>query len=64
MCHYHAQDAYQRPYDPIRPVVYIDETNKQLVDEPPIPCGLGQFETVLVTDTLNAQPPALKVFPL
>ena len=24
-------EVYQRPYDPLRPVVCIDETNKQLI---------------------------------
>lgn len=26
-------EVYQRPYDPLRPVVCIDETNKQLIKE-------------------------------
>ena len=26
-------EVYQRPYDPLRPVVCIDETNKQLIEE-------------------------------
>ena len=24
-------DVYQRPYDPLRPVVCLDETNRQLI---------------------------------
>jgi hypothetical protein len=37
-------DVYQRPYDPINPVVCIDEANKQLIQETRIPCGPGQDE--------------------
>lgn len=39
-------DVYQRPYDPLCPVVCIDETNKQLIKETRIPCQLGQPEKV------------------
>ena len=39
-------DVYERPYDPIRPVVCIDETNKQLVQETRIPREPGQPEKV------------------
>jgi len=39
-------DVYQRPYDPIVPVVCIDETNKQLIEQTRIPCAPGQPETV------------------
>ena len=39
-------DVYQRPYDPLRPVVCIDETNKQLIKETRIPCAPGQPEKV------------------
>lgn len=39
-------DVYQRPYDPKRPVVCIDETNKQLIKETRIPCAPGQPEKV------------------
>ena len=39
-------DVYQRPYDPLNPVVCIDETNKQLIKETRIPCIPGQFEKV------------------
>ena len=39
-------DVYQRPYDPINPVVCIDETNKQLIKETRIPCVSGQIEKV------------------
>lgn len=31
-------EVYQRPYDPLCPVVCIDETNKQLIKETRIPC--------------------------
>ncbi|MFR5914340.1 MAG: transposase [Blautia wexlerae] len=39
-------EIYQRPYDPLRPVVCIDETNKQLIKETRIPCEPGQPEKV------------------
>lgn len=39
-------EVYQRPYDPIRPVVCIDETNKQLIKERRTPCQPGQPERV------------------
>jgi hypothetical protein len=39
-------DVYQRPYDPLNPVVCIDETNKQLIQETRIPCAPGQPEKV------------------
>ena len=39
-------DVYQRPYDPSRQVVCIDETNKQLILEKRIPCKPGEPEKV------------------
>jgi len=39
-------DVYQRPYDPLLPVVCIDETNKQLIKETRIPGTPGQLEKV------------------
>jgi len=39
-------DVYQRPYDPLNPVVCIDETNKQLIQETRIPCEPGKAEQV------------------
>lgn len=39
-------EVYQRPYDPLRPVVCIDETNKQLIKETRVPCEPGQPEKV------------------
>ena len=39
-------DVYERPYDPPRPVVCIDETNKQLIQETRIPCEPGKTEKV------------------
>lgn len=39
-------DVYQRSYDPLNPVVCIDETNKQLIKETRIPCAPGQPERV------------------
>ena len=37
-------EVYQRQYDPLRPVVCIDETNKQLIKEDRIPCEPGKPE--------------------
>ena len=39
-------EVYQRPYDPLRPVVCIDETSKQLIKEGRIPCEPGNPEKV------------------
>jgi hypothetical protein len=39
-------DLYQRPYNPEVPVVCIDETNKQLIEQTRIPCSSGQPEKV------------------
>jgi hypothetical protein len=39
-------DVYQRPYDPLQPVVCIDETNKQMVIETRIPGEPGHPEKV------------------
>jgi hypothetical protein len=39
-------DLYQRPYNPSIPVVCIDETNKQLIEQTRIPCSPGQPEKV------------------
>jgi len=39
-------EVYQRPYDPLRPMVCIDEVNKQLIKETRIPCAPGQNEKV------------------
>lgn len=39
-------EVYQRPFDPLRPVVCIDEMNRQLVEETRIPCKAGQPEKV------------------
>lgn len=39
-------EVYQRPYDPLCPVVYIDETNKQLIKETRIPCKPGEPEKI------------------
>lgn len=51
-------EVYQRPYDPLRPVVCIDETNKQLIKETRVPCEpeplAGRRETV-VTETRTAE---------
>ncbi|GCF93732.1 hypothetical protein NRIC_16230 [Enterococcus florum] len=37
-------DIYQRPYDPLLPVVCIDETSKQLIKETRVPGILGKPE--------------------
>jgi transposase len=39
-------DVYKRPHDPLRPVICLDETNKQLIQQTRIPCELGQPEKV------------------
>lgn len=39
-------ELYQRPYDPIVPVICIDETNKQLIQQTRIPCESGRPEKV------------------
>lgn len=37
-------DVYQRPYDPLRPVVCLDETNRQLIEKRSIPAKPGTPE--------------------
>lgn len=39
-------EVYQKPYDPLCPVVCIDETNKQMIKEQRVPCGPGNPEKV------------------
>ncbi len=39
-------EVYQRPYDPLCPVVCIDETSKQLIKEERVPCIPGGPEKV------------------
>ena len=39
-------EVYQRAYDPLNPVVCIDEANKQLIEETRVPCEPGQPEKV------------------
>jgi hypothetical protein len=39
-------DVYQRPYDPQRPVICIDEMRRQLIKQTRIPCAPGQPEIV------------------
>jgi hypothetical protein len=39
-------DVYQRPYDPLNPVVCMDETNRQLIRETRSPGASGQPERV------------------
>jgi hypothetical protein len=40
----HILDLYERPYDPLHPMVCFDETNKQLIEETrqPLPAHPGQ----------------------
>lgn len=37
-------DVYQRPYDPLRPVICLDETNRQLIEKRSIPPKPGNPE--------------------
>ena len=37
-------DVYQQPYDPLRPVVCLDETNRQLIEKRRIPAKPGSVE--------------------
>ena len=37
-------DVYQKPYDPLRPVVCLDETNRQLIEKRTIPAKPGSLE--------------------
>ena len=46
-------EVYQRPYDPLAPVVCIDETNKQLIKETRIPCECGSPGKVESVDVRN-----------
>ncbi len=39
-------DVYQRPYDPLNPVVCLDEVSRQLIKETRIPCIPGSPELV------------------
>ena len=39
-------DVYETPYDPLLPVVCVDEMNKQLLEERRIPCAPGDPEKV------------------
>ena len=41
-------EVYKRPYDPLRPVVCMDETSKQLIAETrkPLEAGPGQLRRV------------------
>lgn len=39
-------ETYSRPYDPLRPVVCLDETNRQLIEERHIPAVPGSPERV------------------
>ena len=37
-------DVYQRPYDPLRPVICLDETNRQLIEKRSLPAKPGSPE--------------------
>ncbi|WP_294474664.1 transposase [uncultured Intestinimonas sp.] len=37
-------DVYQRPYDPLRPVVGLDEAKRQLIEKRSIPAKPGSLE--------------------
>lgn len=39
-------DVYQQPYDETRPVVCVDETNRQLIEETRVPAEQGKPERV------------------
>lgn len=39
-------EVYKRPYDPLRLVVCIDETNRQLIEERKIPLKCGSPELI------------------
>lgn len=39
-------DVYERPYDPLCPVVCLDETNRQLIEQRSLPMEPGQPERV------------------
>ena len=56
-------DVYQRPCDPLKPMVCIDETNKQLIKQTCLPCVPGQpmkvdyeYERMGVTDVFMIRP--------
>jgi len=39
-------EVYRQPYDPLRPVICLDETNRQLIEEQRIAAKPGQIELV------------------
>lgn len=39
-------DVYERPYDPLRPVICIDETNRQMIETRSLPMKVGQTKRV------------------
>jgi len=39
-------NVYERPYDPLCPVICLDETNRQLIEERSVPVKPGQPELV------------------
>jgi len=41
-------DVYARPYDPLLPVVCIDETNKQMVVQTRIPAQHGNLKGLIM----------------
>jgi len=49
-------ELYTRPYDPLRPVVCMDETSKQLLRDgrQPLPMEPGKAERARITPTSEA----------
>ncbi len=50
-------EVYKRPYDPLRPVVCMDETSKQLIAETrdPLDAGPGQARPGAATTNTSAK---------
>ena len=47
-------DVYQRPYDPLRPVVCLDETNRPLVEKRSIPPKARKIQSGRITNIAAA----------
>ncbi len=43
-------DVYKRPYDPMRPVVCMDESPKQLIGETRVPIPMSKLQRLSVTE--------------
>ena len=48
-------EVYKRPYDPLRPVVCMDETSKQLIGETRQPVDLAPGQPRRVTTNTSAK---------